>query len=65
MATATYVAILNPGQFLIALELHTLPGEEIAGKYDRKTLMRIRESLPLDKEAHAHLDAAIEYGETD
>lgn len=52
-------AILNPGQFLIALELHTLAAEDIATKYDRSTLVKIKVGLPLDPEAEEHLIAAI------
>ncbi len=49
------VAIVNPGQFLLALELHALDVQALAKRFDRETLADIRDLLPLEPETADHL----------
>lgn len=53
------VAIVSPGQFLLAFELHEMDAEAIARRFDRETLAGIHESLPLDPETTTQLVAAM------
>jgi len=53
------VAIVNPGQFLLALELHPLDVKALVRRFDRETLVGIRQSLPLEPETAARLLEAI------
>jgi hypothetical protein len=53
------VAIVNPGQFLLALELHSLDVKALAKRFDRETLVGIQRSLPLEPETAARLLEAI------
>jgi hypothetical protein len=53
------VAIVNPGQFLLALELHPLDVKALAKRFDLETLVGIQRSLPLEPETAARLLKAI------
>ena len=53
------VAIVNPGQFLLALELHPLDVKALVRRFDRETLVGIQQSLPLEPETAACLLEAI------
>ena len=53
------VAIVNPGQFLLALELHALDVKALARRFDLETLVGIQQSLPLEPETAARLLEAI------
>ena len=53
------VAIVNPGQFLLALELHPLDVKSLVRRFDRETLVGIQQSLPLEPETAARLLEAI------
>ena len=57
------VAVVNPGQFLLALELHSMEAETLAARFKGEVLAEIIETIPLDPEtitclyeALAHLD---------
>ncbi|MBM3145690.1 MAG: putative toxin-antitoxin system toxin component, PIN family [Chloroflexi bacterium] len=54
------VTILNPGQFLLALELYSLEAEEITRRFDRDTLIGILETVPLDPTTLAIVSSVIE-----
>jgi len=54
------VAILNPGQFLLALELHALDEEAMTRRFDRDTLVDIQETLLLEPETASRLARAVE-----
>jgi putative PIN family toxin of toxin-antitoxin system len=53
------VCILNPGQFLAALQLARLSVEQIQKQYNADTLQTIRNNLCLEKETLAKLDAIL------
>jgi len=53
------VAIVNPGQFLLALELHALDVKAMAKRFDLETLADIRQFLPLEPETAGRLLEAI------
>ena len=53
------VAIVNPGQFLLALELHVLDVKALAKRFDLETLVGIQQSLPLEPQTAARLLEAI------
>jgi uncharacterized protein len=53
------VAIVNPGQFLLALELHALDVTAMAKRFDLETLVDIRKFLPLEPETADRLLEAI------
>ena len=42
------VAIVNPGQFLLALELRSMKVETLAARFSRETLAEIQALVPLD-----------------
>ena len=44
------MAIVNPGQFLLALELHALDVKALAKRFDLETLVGIQQSLSLEPE---------------
>ena len=57
------VAVVNPGQFLLALELHSMEAETLAARFNGDVLAEIIDTIPLDPEtitllyeALAHLD---------
>ena len=53
------VAIVNPGQFLLTLELHALDVKALAKRFDLETLVGIQHSLPLEPQTAARLLEAI------
>jgi len=57
------VVIHNPGQFLLALELHALDAEAMTRRFDRDTLSDIQETLLLEPETAERLAAAVELAE--
>jgi hypothetical protein len=54
------VAIINPGQFLLALELHPLEARVMAARLDGDVPADIRASVPLGLETEARLARALE-----
>jgi putative PIN family toxin of toxin-antitoxin system len=54
------VAIVNPGQFLLAFELSTLDAEAMAQRFDYSTLDGIQQSLVLEPETADRLAAALQ-----
>lgn len=54
------VAIVNPGEFLLAFELHALEPNEIALRFRREVLADIQANIPLDPETERRLAAALE-----
>ena len=59
MKSCRGVAIVNPGQFLLALELHALDVKALVRRFDLETLVGIQQSLPLEPETAARLLEAI------
>ena len=53
------IAIVNPGQFLLALDLYALDADVIASRFHRDVLLRLREHLPLEPETLARLETAL------
>jgi putative PIN family toxin of toxin-antitoxin system len=60
MASYEGVCILNPGEFLAALQLHRFSVDEIQQRYSRDTLQMIQATLCLDLETGARLVQALE-----
>lgn len=54
------IAIVNPGEFLVAYELHTLEPVEIAARFRRDVLTSIHANIPLDSETETRLSTALE-----
>jgi putative PIN family toxin of toxin-antitoxin system len=54
------VVIHNPGQFLLALELHALDAEAMTRRFDCDTLVDIQETLLLEPETASRLARAVE-----
>lgn len=53
------VAIVNPGQFLLALELYPLEAEAMTRRFSRSVLTDIQVAIPLEPAAAARLAAAL------
>jgi putative PIN family toxin of toxin-antitoxin system len=53
------VAIVNQGQFLIALELYPHSAQTIAGRFSASTLSEIRATVPLDPDTASRVEEAI------
>ena len=53
------VAIVNPGQFLLALELHALEAAEMASRFGHDVLARVQTNVPLEPQAAARLAEAL------
>jgi uncharacterized protein len=53
------VAIVNPGQFLLALALYAMDADAMAGRFDRQVLLDIQETTPLEPGTAAKLSEAI------
>ena len=53
------VAIVNPGQFLLALELYPLDAEALATRFGRHVLGDIQASVPLEPRTAARVGAAL------
>ena len=52
------VAFVNPGQFLLALELHSMSEGEMAERFGRQVLSEILDTVPLEPETAARLKRA-------
>jgi hypothetical protein len=53
------VAIVNPGQFLVALELYEMTSEAMANRFGREMLNRIELTIPLEPATAARLAQAL------
>jgi hypothetical protein len=53
------VGIVNPGEFLLALELAEMTPEVMAARFDHETLRRIAATIPLEPETAARLSQAL------
>jgi len=53
------VAIVNPGQFLLALELQALDVRSLTGRFDIETLLGLQQWLPLEPDTAGRLLEAI------
>jgi hypothetical protein len=53
------VAIVNPGQFLLALGLHRMEGGAMAERFGPKVLKGILETVPLEPEAASRVEEAL------
>lgn len=53
------IAIVNPGQFLIALELYPHSAQTIARRFSASTLLEIRASVPLEPGTSNRVGEAI------
>jgi putative PIN family toxin of toxin-antitoxin system len=54
------VAIVNPGQFLLAIELYGMDAAAIAARFDPDVLTAITETVPLTPETAARVRDALE-----
>lgn len=52
-------AIVNPGQFLAAIELHSLDARSMAQRYCHAVLVEVHDHLPLDVDTLARLEKAL------
>jgi putative PIN family toxin of toxin-antitoxin system len=61
LALRTYreIAIVNPGQFLLALELYPLTIEALTARFKREVLAEIKKNVPLEREMAARLREAL------
>ena len=53
------IAILNPGQFLLALELYSLNAEEMIKHFGHEALIGIRETIFLERDTSIRLESAL------
>jgi len=53
------VAIVNPGQFLLALELYPLEAGAIAARFGRDVLADVQRTVPLEPETAARVTEAL------
>ena len=53
------VAIVNPGQFLLALELYPMSVEALAARFDRDVLVDIQATVPLEPGTAARVKKAL------
>jgi hypothetical protein len=53
------VAIVNPGQFMLALELCPLDAEALAARFGRHVLADVQASVPLEPRTAARVGAAV------
>jgi putative PIN family toxin of toxin-antitoxin system len=53
------VAIVNPGQFLLALELYSVDEERLAARFSREVLKDIQVAIPLDPVAAGKVVRAL------
>jgi putative PIN family toxin of toxin-antitoxin system len=54
------VAIVNPGQFLLALELHSMDAAAMAARFNCDVLASIQAAVPLEPETAKRMVEAIE-----
>ena len=52
------VAIVNPGQFLLALELYPMDAGAMVSRFDRDVLAGIRAHVPLEPDTAARVAEA-------
>lgn len=53
------VCIVNPGQFLLALQLYDLPSDEISDRFASQTLRGILNTMCLDPKTETKLRQAV------
>ncbi len=53
------IAILNPGQILLALELYSMDADEMVKRFEHEALIGIRERVPLEQNTLKRLDSAL------
>lgn len=53
------VAILNPGQFLLALALSTMEPKEMVQRFEHDTLKGIAETISLEPKIASRLEVAL------
>ncbi|MBM3143711.1 MAG: hypothetical protein FJ010_01825 [Chloroflexi bacterium] len=53
------VAILNPGQFLLVLELSSMDADDIVERFERDTLIGIQETMPPETSTSERLEDAL------
>jgi hypothetical protein len=53
------IAIVSPGQFLLALELHAMDSAAIAARFAREVLRDIQANIPLEPETAARVEEAL------
>lgn len=53
------IAMVNPGQFLLALEMHSLSPDQIFRRHDRMVLERILANVPLQPDAAHKVRTAL------
>lgn len=56
------IAIVNPGQFLLVSEIDSLPADAIARRFERQTLDRVLEYIPLQPETAQRIRDALALG---
>jgi putative PIN family toxin of toxin-antitoxin system len=54
------VTIVNPGQFLVGLELHLVEPAALAERFGRQALLDIRDAVPLEPETARRVDEALQ-----
>jgi len=54
------LAIVNPGQFLLAMELYAMDAAAMAARFDSEVLEEIRENVPLEPETAARVSEAMQ-----
>lgn len=52
-------AIVNPGQFLLALEMYQMDVEALLARFDRPTLLGIQQTAPLEAQTAERLSQAL------
>jgi putative PIN family toxin of toxin-antitoxin system len=53
------IAVVNPGQFLVALELYRMDAETLAARFKSEVLAEIAETIPLDPNTAAYVSKAL------
>ncbi|MBL7064776.1 MAG: putative toxin-antitoxin system toxin component, PIN family [Anaerolineae bacterium] len=53
------VAIVNPGQFLLALELYPMEAEALAARFGRDVLVEVQATVPLEPETAMRVREAV------
>jgi putative PIN family toxin of toxin-antitoxin system len=59
LRTYREVAIVTPGQFVLALELYPLTVEALTARFGREVLAEIKKNVPLERETAARLREAL------
>ena len=55
------LAIVNPGQFLLALELYPMDAEALAARFSLDILSKIAETIPLEPETADHVREVLHF----